>query len=69
VFLFGSALEDTWYTEFKRGADDDTQLGAMISETEYSAIIDNLSEVEKKGNVSRFIQRFNNTGIIIISLK
>ncbi|XP_060567055.1 uncharacterized protein LOC132725880 [Ruditapes philippinarum] len=62
--IFGTryiTLEDTWYTEFKRGAADDTQLGAMISETEYSAIIDNLSEIEKKGNVSRFIQRFNNT--------
>lgn len=63
LLLYRFNLESVWYQSFKKAVDEDTELGVLISHSEAVTILNSLTEQAAKANLSKFLDRWNDTGM------
>lgn len=59
-------MNDSWYQAFKKSIGEDTDLGTRLSGKEAFTVLNGLTDDASKTSLSRFLERWNNTGISFV---
>lgn len=64
MFINRYNLEPVWYSAFKKTIGENSELGVRLSNAEAGIVINSLTDEAAKANLSRFLHRWNNTGML-----